>query len=670
MRNMQKFNMKVLSKSRFKQGLECPNKLYFSNNKQVFHNVKNNDTFLQALASGGFQVEEYARLQYPGGVLVDAPYENNDYQDLADQTYELLKQENVVIYEAAFYVDDLFIRTDVLVKKGTHIKLIEVKAKSIDPSEPHNFVGKSKKMVSSWKPYLFDLAFQTYVTQRCLPTYTITPYLCLVDKTKSATVDGLNQFFRIKKDPNNRTGVTVKVDDISHLGENILHQENLSEVVLKIHNGDYTYYDNLNFHEAVKLLSEIRMQNYYPNWPAQFSACKKCEFKKDDSEKGKIKQSGFEHCFKTQYQWTDQDFKKSTIFNVWDLKDPKLMEQGLLFKSQLTPEDIKYKEAAGKLSRTERQWLQIEKERDDDFTEFVDIEGLKQEIDTWVYPLHFIDFETSTVPLPFHTGRKPYEQIAFQFSHHIYYQDGRIEHANQYINSTAGEFPNFEFIEHLQKALSNDQGTIFKFATHENTILNAIRAQLKVSNTPNKESLVSFIESISHNTGDNPDKWTVPTRKFNKGTRDMVDICKVVKNYYYNPHTFGSNSIKKVLPAVLKSSQFVQEKYSKPIGVIAVSSKNLPDNHIWLTKQENKIIDPYKTLPPVHKNISQEEIEARLSNIDNIDDGGAALTAYGKIQYTDMTEKEREDISDALKRYCELDTLAMVMIYEHLKSIV
>lgn len=42
--------MKALSKSRFKQGLECPNKLYFSNNKQVFHNVKNEDPFLQALA--------------------------------------------------------------------------------------------------------------------------------------------------------------------------------------------------------------------------------------------------------------------------------------------------------------------------------------------------------------------------------------------------------------------------------------------------------------------------------------------------------------------------------------------------------------------------------------------------------------------------------------------
>jgi len=664
--------MKSLSKSRFKQGLECPNKLYFSNNNEVYHNVKNEDPFLQALASGGFQVEEYARLQYPDGVLIEDPKdrENYDYQYLADQTSELLKQENVVIYEAAFYIDDLFIRTDVLVKKGTHIQLIEVKAKSLDPSENYNFVRKSKKIVSNWKPYLFDLAFQTYVTQRCLPTYKITPYLCLVDKTKSATVDGLNQFFRVKKDPNNRTGVTIKVDDISQLGENILHQENLSEVISKIHNGEYTYYDNLNFHEAIKLLSEIRTKNYYPNWPAQFSACKKCEFKKDDSEDGKKKQSGFEYCFKTQYQWTDQDFKKPTIFNVWNLKDPKLMQQGKLFKSQLSPEDIKYKEAVGKLSPTERQWLQIEKERNDDFTEFVDVEGLKAEMDTWIYPLHFIDFETSTVPLPFHTGRKPYEQIAFQYSHHIYYEDGHVEHANEYINSNAGEFPNFKFVESLQQSLSKDEGTIFKFSTHENTILNAIRTQLKASDAPNKESLISFIEAISHPTKDNLDKWDIPTRKFNKGTRDMVDLCKVIINYYYNPLTFGSNSIKKVLPAVLKSSQFVQEKYSKPIGDIGVSSKNLPNDHIWLTKQGNKIISPYKTLPPVHQNISQEEIETRLSNIENIDDGGAALTAYGKMQYTNMTEKERQDISDALKRYCELDTLAMVMIYEHLKSIV
>ena len=75
--------MKALSKSRYKQGLECPNKLYFSNNKEVYLNKKNEDSFLQALASGGFQIEEYARLQYPGGILIEDldNTENYNYQD-------------------------------------------------------------------------------------------------------------------------------------------------------------------------------------------------------------------------------------------------------------------------------------------------------------------------------------------------------------------------------------------------------------------------------------------------------------------------------------------------------------------------------------------------------------------------------------------------------------
>ncbi len=662
--------MKALSKSRFKQGLECPNKLYFSNNKEVYHNNKNEDPFLQALASGGFQVEEYARLQYPGGILVDAPYEDNDYQDLANKTSELLKKENVIIYEAAFYVNNLFIRTDILVKKGIDIQLIEVKAKSINPEENYNFVGKKGALVSGWKPYLFDLAFQTYVTQLCLPNFKITPYLCLVNKTKVATIDGLNQLFRIKQTKENRTGVNKLVTDKSELGDNIMYNENLQDVVTKIHDGTYKYYDNLNFHEAIDLLVDVRLNNFYPNWPTTFSACKKCEFKKDISATTQQKKSGFEYCFKVQNKWSEADFNTSNIFNIWDLKDPKLMEQGLLFKSQLTPEDIKYKEVAGRLSRTERQWLQIEKERDNDFTEFVDKEGLKAEIDSWVYPFHFIDFETSTVPLPFHKGRKPYEQIAFQFSHHIYYEDGHIEHATEYINTTPGQFPNFIFAEHLMNALKHDQGTIFRYSTHENTILNAVRDQLKLSEYPLKNEIISFIETISHPKNNHTDPWEVPLRKNRNGTRNMVDLCDIIKKHYYNPHTKGSNSIKKVLPAVLKSSKLIQKKYSRSIASIGISSKNFAPNHVWLKTESGEVISPYNMLPPLYENLSQDEINNCLSEIENINDGGAALTAYGKIQYTDMTSAERDEIGVALKRYCELDTLAMVMVYEHLKYLI
>ena len=51
-----------------------------------------------------------------------------------------------------------------------------------------------------------------------------------------------------------------------------------------------------------------------------------------------------------------------------------------------------------------------------------------------------------------------------------------------------------------------------------------------------------------------------------------------------------------------------------------------------------------------------------------IRDGGAAMVAYAKLQFTQMSDLEREAIIKALLRYCEMDTLAMVMIYDHWHS--
>ena len=49
---------------------------------------------------------------------------------------------------------------------------------------------------------------------------------------------------------------------------------------------------------------------------------------------------------------------------------------------------------------------------------------------------------------------------------------------------------------------------------------------------------------------------------------------------------------------------------------------------------------------------------------NKLSDGGAVLAAYGRMQFSEMTDDEKQKIEKALLRYCELDTLAMVMIYE------
>ena len=99
-----------------------------------------------------------------------------------------------------------------------------------------------------------------------------------------------------------------------------------------------------------------------------------------------------------------------------------------------------------------------------------------------------------------------------------------------------------------------------------------------------------------------------------------------------------------------------------------MTSKNFGDNHIWLRRKEDDTIeDPYKSLEHPFKDWDPEF--ERKSEIEEINNGGAALTAYGLTQYTDMDDKERGEIKNALLRYCELDTLAMVIVYEHLKEI-
>lgn len=654
-------DQRLLTKSRFKLGLECPNKLFYTRKKE-YANTQSDDSFLEALAQGGFQVEELARLEYPDGHLIEG--KDWDYDWLVEETNKLLQKENVIIYEAAFRFENFFIRTDILVKKGNSIELIEVKAKSYDPLDKYTFIGKRGGLVSSWKAYLFDVAFQEYVIQQAYSTWNIKSFLLMANKRKEAQLDGLNQLFRISKKSGNRTGIIKKINSIEEIGKSVLGKIEITQIVNDIQIGKYKYLPELNFLECVESFGEYYAKDKKFNYPVSYGACKNCEFKTTLEEEKEGLKSGFKECWKEQKGFSDVHFNKSMLFELRgfnSIAGDKLFDNDQYFLDEITEDDLKVKVEAGKISSSERKWIQTEKAVENDTSSYLLKEELKEEMDSWDFPLHFIDFETSTVALPFHKGRKPYEQIAFQFSHHTYHEDGRIEHTSEYINFKAGEFPNFKFLRALKDTLTNDNGTIFKFATHENTIVNAIWQQLSDSDEADKDELKSFIEDISHSKSDSTTKWN--------GVRDMVDMCELVKWYYYNPLTKGSNSIKQVLPAALNSSKFLQEKYTQPIGEIGVTSKNFSPNHTWIQIENGEVISPYKTLPPLFENWTEEQLDATMSELEGVDNGGAALTAYGKLQYTEMTEEERIELRNALLKYCELDTLAMVMIYEHFKEI-
>ena len=672
---------KLFTKSAFKIALECPRRLYYAYDSNLYANQDLTDDFLISLAEGGFQVGELAKVYY--GVKGDADIDVLGYDEAVEKTKELFKNDTINIAEAAFRSGNLFVRADIVEKKGNDITLIEVKAKSWEPSE--EFIGKKGAVASDIRPYLYDVAFQKYVVIKALEElypnekFTVKARLMMADKSKVASVDGLNQMFRICKHENRSYAVadakawTEAAAVPEH--ERVLTAFDVDEYCDMIiagqtaEQGQGGFMENMPFQEFVDLMSKHYCERI-PFKPTLGKECFACPFYKTDKDDKDLR-DGYKECWSECAHFTDADFDKPLIKELSGqyIRRDNYIKNGKYFMSELTYDDLarsKYSSAPG-LDHLQRKWLQIgiATGNDDikkDFGSFLqdgiylDTDGLKDEMATWTYPLHFIDFETSAVALPFYKGQRPYEQTAFQFSHHKVEMtsDGEytVTHASQYINTEKGFFPNFEFVRALKTALEGDNGTIFRYSHHENTILNKIKGQLERSDEADKDELISFIESITKG-----------------GPRAMVDLAELVLKYYYHPLMKGSYSIKVVLPSVLNSSEYIKSRYSKAIyGTDEMKSLNLKDK-VWIKYDEDgtTVLNPYKLLDPVssYLNMTEEDMEKMesLGEEETIANGGAALAAYSKLQFTD--EKMTDALEKALLCYCELDTLAMVFIWEY-----
>ncbi|NBO39826.1 DUF2779 domain-containing protein, partial [bacterium] len=240
--------------------------------------------------------------------------------------------------------------------------------------------------------------------------------------------------------------------------------------------------------------------------------------------------------------------------------------------------------------------------------------------------------------------------------------DGRIEHKTQALFARPGEFPNFEFVRALRKALSDDNGTIFRWAAHENSILLHIEEQLiKTDGVPDRDELLDFIRSVV------TDKRGEVTHI---GHRAMEDLNTLARRVFFHPLTKGRTSIKKVLPAVMACSTALRHKYGQPVYGTRIPSLNFKHGFAWIEHlPTGELRDPYERLKTLSTEMlgtaeADEVAPAEDDNEVEVAEGGAAAMAYARLQFEDLSPEHRAQIEQALLRYCELDTFAMVMILE------
>ena len=437
---------KLFTKSAFKTALECPRRLYYTYDSKLYANQDLTDDFLKSLAEGGFQVGELAKVYY--GIKGDADIDVLGYDESVERTIELFKNDTINIAEAAFRTGNLFIRADIVEKKGNEITLIEVKAKSWEPDA--EFIGKRGGVESKIRPYLYDVAFQKYVVMKALKElypdqqFTVKARLMMADKSKLATVDGLNQMFRIRK-KGDRSYAEADERAWTDAGA-VLEKERVltafdvdkyCDMIIASQTGEQKkgdFMEGMKFEQFVEIMS----RHYCERTTAMTTLgtkCFKCPFHREPGDKETLR-DGYRECWKEMANFTDEDFDKPLLKDLSGLnlasKKGKILKSHKYFMDEITYDDIeksKYLNEPG-LDNLQRKWLQIaiatgKEELLKDFRSninddgiYVDTDGLKAEMAKWKFPLHFIDFETSKSALPFYKGLRPYEQIAFQFSHH------------------------------------------------------------------------------------------------------------------------------------------------------------------------------------------------------------------------------------------------------------
>ena len=613
----------MLSKSDFKIASSCCKKLVYK--KASFETTNDANEYMEMLAQGGHIIAKYAQLTYPNAIEV-----KGETLDAAIfETKKLIEQnENIILFEATFLSNGKVVRTDILEKKNKVLNIIEVKSKSYDSDEEDS---PKKK----FDEYVEDVAYQTLVLKEAYPDFEVHSFLLLPDKAKRTTIEGLAGWFNV----NTMIEEKFEMDELP--AQNVLRfTKPLVEFKYEKDKDRNKYIEQLQkdslltlipvddavstmmgiIQNRTNLFIDILQNGIKPEHYLLNKKCKVCEFNLGKE----IKKNGYRDCWQ---ELTDIDPHIFDLYYGGTVGNNKYWDE-LITKKKVSFWDLdieRFRDSKGKYgSRGQRQLLQFENTKAN--TEWISPE-LSVVLQELKYPLHFIDFETYQGAVPHHKGMRPYEKVAFQWScHTIVSADSAELLHSEYINSDY-DIPNFRFAESLMKQIGTT-GTPLMWSPFENTILRNILEQMDIFNYTN-DALKHWLTNI-----------TTDKKQGREGR--FVDMNDFTLQYYFHPDMKGKTSIKKVLPAIWNNNEYL---HSNP----------------WFKKYVSDTggsLNPYDTLAPIIGELEKEEV---------VKDGTGAMRAYYDLMFgaQSASSEKRQQLIQLLLQYCELDTMAMVIIWKY-----
>ena len=609
----------MLSNSTFIIAQSCATKLYYATNKYP----KNTDTneYMAMLAEGGYMVGKLAQLLYPEGIEVKT---ENGSSYAVKETEELLSShENITLFEASISINNKIIRIDILRKIGNTLEIIEVKSKSID-SRIDIKKNKEKKSLDNkeYKKYLEDVAFQKMVVQEKYPLSNVSAFMLMPDKIFLSPLDAILTWFKLVKTVP-KPDTTYQKKEVEFIGndqnlKDLRNKENQLLALIPVDNIIDKWLPKLNA-KAESYIESIISNKKIHSPP--ISKCRHCEFK----VQANVKKNGFLECW-GELALRENPFildlvklgninQKDNFINYFIAQGKKEVEEGPI--DEITKSYEIYSSTYNPLIKKQEFLLE-------ELLEEIQNSNVK-------YPLHFIAFETSQMAFPYHKNMRCCEKVIFQWSCHTIDAPNTKPKYYEWIN-TDTLYPNLEFANQLRNCIGN-VGSVMIWSEYQIKQLQSIfTSMLEI---PDFDlTLKKWIEGLI-------------IQDQNDSFKRMIDMNDWAKEFYFQTERGGYKSIKLVLPAVLKSNKSTQiEELLDDIGLFKKDS-------------DGNTINPYDILPEISIEYKGQKIIVK--------DGSGPMLAYQDMVYglnRDNNEVKNK-YKQALLDYCRLDTLAMVIIWEH-----
>lgn len=550
-------------------------------------------------------------LIYPGGKTAD-----DDHKKAIEQTEKWLNDRSSTVYGGVVTYENFHARLPVIVRNNETLTLFQIHGKVWKRRNKslEDYITGNKKL----KEYIREAAYKKWILSRNYPELKLEIRLCFPNPGFQSDVHNLyEKIAHGKADESNVDSffTVVKADNA------------INKVVIQSSDPDlHPFFQEQSFFDQI---SWMRNELVKPSNSAPFvvtDACKMCSYRQSG---GDTLETG---CWEEHFNG-DLLNPGRHVYDLIGHGNDIETEQGNYFQEDVplpigveSFEDVAEK-GGSTITILQRRVLQILASKNKKMPRVWMKQSLKKIIRNISYPLHFIDFEAATSPVPFHKQGKPYQPVLFQFSCHTLNKDGKILH-HHWLDCDERGHPHQEFVKKLISVPGIEKGTLLQYSPFEKQSLKTLQREFSNKDSRNKQ-LSGMVKIILNGDSDST------------GNR-FLDMNRLVRDFYYNSYMVNGLGLKQVLYSILQSSRYLRDLYRSPIEVDGMNIDIIHENDRGLS-------DPYSLIQ---------------KNGEAIADGSSAMHGWLHTKTPFCNSKKRAEIQQSLIRYCALDSLALVMIFQ------